>query len=498
MNPEELVRRDNVGRTTLAALVSRAEESLPPVTVDFEAPDFLEAVDAIIETLVERAQRIVVARFQDHTRSIEVARAEGLSRERVRQIEEKFVARVTAAVRRHRLLGDDILEDGLVEFDELSSGTRDPQYSEGFYVAVARTVLIEGDSYVDTERFYGGQLQILADEIRNDDDFILAKLAATRVLELARQTAPALIELGPEELWRRLHAELHATETAGRLVGRKPQVGRIIRALLRSAAGPISVAVLVNQLRFVLAAYGEVSYFDEVRLRNKLFAMEGVHLSDQQTASLAVHEPGMAANWADLFVSDVLAAGKPYSLVRFLDEHEDCPFDAFGMASLLRSDRRVVRVARRLYAPAEYDAEGSLRIAELIQEALESSNTPMTRRELLAFVQSTRDVICTQIENYFQRVPGLVKYTRDVVGLRPLNRAVMLQMLEREPCVVSLLRHRSKDRLVPIETLWLLSDEGPELTADEEHAILKSGRKWKTTTVSAGHGGLFFSVKEDA
>src|SRR5690348_4091872 len=53
MNPEELIRRDNVGRTTLAALVSRAEESLPPVTVDFEAPDFVEAVDGIVGTLVD-------------------------------------------------------------------------------------------------------------------------------------------------------------------------------------------------------------------------------------------------------------------------------------------------------------------------------------------------------------------------------------------------------------------------------------------------------------
>src|SRR5688572_4426344 len=38
MDPEELVDRENVGRTTLAALVVRAQESLPPVTAEVTTP----------------------------------------------------------------------------------------------------------------------------------------------------------------------------------------------------------------------------------------------------------------------------------------------------------------------------------------------------------------------------------------------------------------------------------------------------------------------------
>src|SRR6185369_12791662 len=123
-------------------------------------------------------------------------------------------------------------------------------------------------------------------------------------------------------------------------------------------------------------------------------------------------------------------AGKPYSLVRFLDDHEDAPFDAFGFASLLKSDERVVHIGRRLYAPAEYESEGPLRIAALIHEALQEAGVPMTRSELLAYVKERRDLISTQMEHYFRGVEGLVAYTSDIVGLVPLNRAVMLQMLK--------------------------------------------------------------------
>lgn len=498
LDPEELIERDNVGRTTLAALVARAEESLPPVTVALGAPDFVEVVDMILGGLAERARRIVIARFERHTRSIDVARDEKITRERVRQIEEKFVARVTSAAKRHKLLPEDVMSDGLVEFEELTSGGHDAREAPDLYVSLARAVLTGGDSYVDVERFYSGELQLLASEIRNDDEFILARLSIPRALEMARVLTPALSELGPDELWTRLKSELRATEAAGRLLGRKPQVGRIIRALLRSAEGPVAISLLVNQLRLTLASYGEPSYFDEVRLRNKLFSMEGVHLSDERTASLSVPDPTVARKWAELAVDQIRRAGKLYSLVRFLDQHEDAPFDAFGLASLLRSDDRVVHVGRRLYASADYEIEGSIRIAALIEAALKQTRKPMTRRELLSYVQDKRDVICTQIENYFARVPSIVLYTTDIAGLVPLDRDVMLEMLEREACVISLLRTRDDGRQISLAELWLPSDEEPDLTAGEEKAIVTAARRWKTARVSAETGGLFFSMKEDA
>jgi hypothetical protein len=363
---------------------------------------------------------------------------------------------------------------------------------------VARAVLTGGDSYVDVERYYASQLQLLVAEIRNDDEFILGRFAVQRAREMAKALTPALSELGDDTLWERLKTELRAHDTGGRLVGRKPQVGRIIRALLRTAKAPVSVALLVNHLRMVLGTYGEVSYFDSVRLRNKLFSMEDVHMHDEQTASLEMPEPAIAQKWLDTVVREIRKAGKPYSLVRFLDQYEDAPFDAFGFASLLKSDERVVHVGRRLYAPAEYEAEGPLRIAELIHEALQEAGVPMTRSELLDYVKKRRDLISTQMEHYFRGVPGLVAYTSDIVGLVPLDRAVMLQMLKREDCVASLIRDRSDgSTLLHISFLWLLADEEPDLSKEEEKTVLKASRKWKTVVVKDSASGLFFGSRED-
>jgi hypothetical protein len=482
----------------VAALIFRAEESLPPASVDAGLPDFVEVADMILTALPERARRIISARFDAHTRSIDVARNEGISRERVRQLEEKFVQRLRTATRRHKLPLENVLNDDIIEYDELSAGRYEARHAPDFYVSVARAVLTGGDSYVDVERYYASQLQLLVSEIRNDDEFILGRFAVQHARELAKGLTPALSELGDDELWQRLKTELRASETGGRLVGRKPQVGRIIRALLRTADAPVSVTLLVNQLRMVLGTYGEVSYFDNVRLRNKLFSMEDVHMHDEQTASLEMPDPSVAQKWRNTLVREIRKAGKPYSLVRFLDENEDAPFDAFGFASLLKSDERVVHVGRRLYAPAEYEAEGPLRVAALIHEALQQADVPMTRSELLAYVKERRDLISTQMEHYFRGVEGLVAYTSDIVGLVPLDRAVMLQMLKSEECVASLIRERSDGHtLLHVSSVWLLADYEPDLSRDEERAVRKAARKWTTVVVKESASGLFFGSRED-
>jgi hypothetical protein len=402
------------------------------------------------------------------------------------------------AIRRHKLPLDNVLNDDIIEYDELSAGRYVARHAADFYVSLARAVLSGGDSYVDVERYYTSQLQLLAGEIRNDDDFILGRFAVQRAAEMAKALAPALSELGSEALWERLKTELGARDIGGRLVGRKPQVGRIIRALLRTADGPVTVSLLVNQLRMVLGTYGEVSYFDTVRLRNKLFSMEGVHMHDEQTASLEMPDPAIARKWLNMVVREIRKSGKPYSLVRFLDDYEDAPFDAFGFASLLKSDERVVHVGRRLYAPAEYESEGPLRIAALIHEALRETGAPMTRSELLAYVKERRDLISTQMEHYFRGVDDLVAYTSDIVGLVPLDRTVMLQMLRSEDCVASLIRDRNDgSTLLHISSLWLLADDESDLSEEEEKAVVRAGRKWKTVVVRDSASGLFFGSRED-
>jgi hypothetical protein len=315
---------------------------------------------------------------------------------------------------------------------------------------------------------------------------------------MVRNAAPPLSELSDDDLSMRIKAELRAREVGGRLLGRKPQVGRLLRALIRKAAGPMTVDLLVNQVRIVLAAYGEVSYLDNVRLRNKLFSMKDVHMLDEQTASLDVTDPAVAGHWADKAVAAILKAAKPYSIVRFLNEHADAPFDAFGLASLLKFDDRVAHIGRRLYAAADYEAEGPLHIAALVGEALCKARAPMTRSELLTYVKQRRDLIVTQMDHYLPRVSGIVMYTPDIVGLAQLDRHVMLQILKNEHCVLSLLRARDEQTPAHVSDLWLIADDEPNISPLEERAFVRASRKWTAALVDARWSGVFFGFKETA
>jgi hypothetical protein len=496
LDPDELIGQPNVGRRTLSMLLDVADWALGTTGDERPATDFVGLVDLLLAPLPERARRIVSMRFGERIRMVETAARLGISRERVRQVEEKFVARVRASIASTSLATDSIIEDQVIEFEELTSGRDAAAEVPGFYVVLARVVLTGGDSCVDAERFYNSQLDLLADEIRGDDDFLLARFSEEGFPEFLTVMTPALTELNQEMVWDRTTAVLRVAVSGGVMIGRKPQVGRLIRALMRKASGPVPVSVLVRQLEVVLAAYGEVSYFDAIRLRNKLAPMTGVHFIDQNTVSLHVSHPETADSWKRSAVQAIESAGRPFSLVRFRRENPDCPFDTFGLASLLRDDRRVVHIGRRLYAPTGYESESSLKIVNLIAETLKRSGRPTARRELLAAVRAKRDLICGQIDNYFPRVEGLVCYTNDLVGLRALDRNVMLAMLASEAAVLSLLGRRSCSQPVHAEELWLQGAGEFDLASEEEAALVRGSRSWRMGFAEKGPSGLFFGIRE--
>jgi hypothetical protein len=46
--------------------------------------------------------------------------------------------------------------------------------------------------------------------------------------------------------------------------------------------------------------------------------------------------------------------------------------------------------------------------------------------------------------------------------------------------------------------LWLIPDDAPDISRDEEKAIVKASRRWKKAAVDTGSSGLFFGLREDA
>jgi len=496
LDPQRLVENANVGWTSVAALLAKATESLAALSINSEAPDFVQLVDVVLRALPIRAREVVVGRFEEHARSAELARRIEVSRERVRQIEEKFVQRVRRESVRHRSLSEDLLDDQLVDFSELTKGRQQPDHAPGLYVAVARAVICDGDSYVDVERFYKTRVDVLVKAIRNRDDFLSASFLVADIKETVSELAPALGELGDVDIRKRVIAALRSREVAGRLIGPKPQVGRLIRALLRSVGGTSSLDYLVSRLASVLAAYGEVSYFDIVRLRGKLVMMPDVHLVNEQTATLNLPDDSLLKAWLDRAVEAICEADRPYSIVRFLDENEDAPFDEYGLASLLRSDSRVAQLGRRLYSSAAWEVESPIRVAALIQAALVEAGAPMTRRELREYVRFRRDLVCGQMENYFHRVPGLISYTTDLVGLWPMTRDVMLRLLRREPCVVSLLGALETQDPMHYSKLWLGPGDEPDLTLAEQAQLLAAAKGWRTAFAELQASGVFFGIRE--
>src|SRR5262249_26510746 len=146
---------------------------------------------------------------------------------------------------------ENILDNDCIEYEELNFGQHAARDPKEFYISLARTVLLSAKSYVDTERYYSSEIENVVTEIRGDSDFILGRFTMEQALEIIETIAPSLAELPREHVWQRIKTAL-GIELAGRLIGRKPQIGRIIRAILRDAAGPVSIAFLVDKLRVIL------------------------------------------------------------------------------------------------------------------------------------------------------------------------------------------------------------------------------------------------------
>ncbi len=493
LDPEQLLTEKNLGRRSLEALLAEIQRAFSPEAARLT---FVELVDALLATTPECSSQIIRERFERNRTLLNISAEFGLTRERVRQIESKFLRTLKECVKRDGVLDESVLDDGFIEPSELGKTDTVGTRASGFYVALARAAIGGGRSAAATRQYYNAQLDLLSDEIRGSDDYLTGSFAAGRVWTIAQQCAPSLAELPRDQLLRLIAKRTRSLDTGGVLLGAKPAVGRLIRALIRKAGGTCSVALLVEQLGSVLASYGESSYFDTVRMRGKLALMADIHMLDEYTATIQAPNESVINVWIPKVVAEILAARRPYSILRFLETNEEAPFDAFALASMLRSQAAICHVGRRLYTAANL-SESNLRTWQLILQALEHKDAPMTRGELLAYVRTRRDLQHGQIENYFDRVPGLVRYTRDIVGLSPLTRGVMIQILSDEGTVLSLLRLRRASAPIHVSDLWLLENEPPDFLLAEEEAVMAAARSWSIARAEQRSGGLFFSVGED-
>jgi hypothetical protein len=169
--------------------------------------------------------------------------------------------------------------------------------------------------------------------------------------------------------------------------------------------------------------------------------------------------------------------------------------DESALAPLLNLDPRVQRVGRRLYARVGLCARGSLRIVGLIRDALESRPHPWSHRDLVDYVRQRRDFASGQIEGYLRHIAGLVEYSRHVVGIRPIDRGVMLALLGTEDYVHDRLSAHHGGRATT-EELWEdCAGDDDHLSSDERAALLARAEHWRRVKVKGSDPIVFAEAR---
>jgi hypothetical protein len=493
LDQTELLGRSNLGRGTLNALLQRAEElagqAAPPLSRE---TTFVQIVDGLLTGMKGVARDVVQLRFLEHLTLQECGQRLTLSRERIRQVEVRVLARLADHCREIGWHGASILDDGLIEFGELQpEGTTDPAFAPGLYVTLARATLLKARALRQIEAFYHRELDVLVDDLADSPSALAGCLTDQDILRRASELTPALMEWPTERLLKRVRRVLGESRRGGRA-----RVVALLRALVRQAGGGISLAALRYKLGALLAAGGHARVLDDATVRSLVQRSGEFCMRDASTVGRSEEESEAQRAWAERAVAFILKRGRPASLAKFLERHSECDSDEFSLAAFLNRDPRVERIGRRLYCAAGAGPDGPVRVLDILLQALDSEKRPWTHRELLEYVRHRRDLRSNQVELYLPRIPGLVRYSAHCVGLEPLSRPVVLQLFGSEQFVLDRLEAvTGSGSSGTIEDLWI-DDAGDDdrLSATEAQAILDSAESWRKVRIGRRDPLLF--IKE--
>ena len=484
LDPGVLLRRSNVGRGTLKALLQRAEQ-----LAGVQGPDpgqgarFVRIVDDMLAGMKGVAREMVHLRFLEHLTLQDCGHRLNVSRERIRQVEKKVLAELSARCRDEGWHGARVLDDGLIEFAELQAeGTSEQAFAPGLYVTLARATLNKAKGLRQIEAFYDRELEVLLDDLADSVSALAGCLTDAEIHQRAAMLTPALREWPPERLVQEARRRLGKAGRGGRA---RPRA--LLRALVRQAGGEISLAALRHKLEGLLAAGGHTRVLDDAALRALVQRSGEFYMRDSSTVACPATESEAQRAWLERAVIYILRGTRPTSLVRFLEQHSDCDVDEFALAGLLNRDPRVERVGRRLYCPANAAIDGPVRVLDILRLALESKAQPWTHRELLQYVKQRRDLRSNQIEYYLPRILDLVRYSAHCVGLALLSRPIMLQLFMTEQFVLDRFVALGGARAASLEDFWLdEAGDDDRLTPAEAQAIIQAASTWQGVRVLPG------------
>jgi hypothetical protein len=457
------------------------------------ALDFVDAVETSVDMMPSRNRDVVLNRLARHMTLEETGRLMGITRERVRQIQRKFTDGVGQVIKPLEDQLSHVLDDGVVEFHELVVCAYEPEHPREFYVGLARLCLGDADNHT----VYLREADMLSLELSGMSEWVLGELTRESLRQHARRLTPALLELPGTQMEELVVPRLGAVITpAGRIVPSSFPLPRVVRAIVQRTGAPMALDELQFRVTRTAGSYGLATMPDLARLRYVIRNMADLHLLDLHTVSPHSIDASLVSAWRDTFIQWLGSSDRPRSAITFLDEHPDAPFDKEGMATILADDRRVERVGRRLYCLAGARPESTIRVKDLVREALESEDRPWTIPELVEYIRNRRDLRFPLLDAYLDAVPGIVRYDRHAVGFRPLDRDVMLDLLRNEAYLGSRIASLGRDHSATADDLWLLDhDEHPTPTGAEAADIIKDAASWMDVE-ARWSGTLVFRLKE--
>lgn len=492
-------RMPTVGRKTakelrdLAMTLGQGEEAVRRfVTGGARRASFVAFVDNLMESEDRRNRDLILSRWLDGQTLEEVGTQFGLSRERVRQIERRFLRPICAAPSLCGMDIEAILEDDYIAMSELAEPEDVESYPPVFYQRLARVSFGFGPGYPAVQALYREHVKLVSDLLKTDTDYVLGNMTHESFTGIIFDLAPCLREMGAEAAINAVATRLNCRIVGDRVLPERFSFTNSLRALVKRSRGEVAISTVARQLGAVGARFGEFVDTDAARLRSRVRAMADLRITGVDSISAIPLDEGTASEWSDRFVAFAEAAQRPASVIRFLERHAECPFDREGLSEVLRSDDRISHVGRYLYSTDPDARNTALHVRNLVRVALESDRRPWTTPELLTFIRERRQLISPQIESSFESIAGLVRVGQWAVALQPLDESGKRCLIRNQHFLRRRLRELDTRSAVSISGLWPDAlGSPPELSKAEMDELQEQSLTWAQVEVERD-GTLFF------
>lgn len=432
---DALLRRPNIGRKSLADAIAAIRASLSafgtepgeiivPDAIDLDHYSNLRELVRDQLGRLTGLDRLVLTRRVGFVAPVqtlvEIGEIVGVSRERIRQIQERAIARLQSG-RIFDKLADALVErvgEGLIRLETFeddpffSSLTDDPSatrfFLERFTRARVRLVELEGEHFLTT---LAGDLEEAYKDYRAALRGTPLPIAESELRAQLARCVPAPFAAAEPWYWELASADLNS-EGEGedrRALSLGSTRSAAILAFVRERGKPVSVHEITE--RFGRGAVPDGLIYAQ---RGYVVAPEALEGFERWTARIVplcvkrMREEGPDRQWT------------AFELVDALSEEAQLPdwFGPFPLGAMLARSAEVRYLGRGRVALADAEGfESRLQLREAIEHVLEEAGRMLTEDEIFESVQARAGTPATQFGIQLLWAPSIVKWSDGLFGL---------------------------------------------------------------------------------